>query len=151
MGHRNVQGLTWDEGGRLWATEFGQNAFDEVNLIEAGGNYGWPAVEGMGDDPEYVNPKVTWTTDEASPSGAAVLGDAVYVGALRGQRLWRVPISGGDVGEPEALLEGDYGRLRNVVAAPDGTLWITTSNRDGRGEFDSDDDRILRLDPDGGS
>ena len=151
MGHRNVQGLTWDEDGRLWATEFGQNAFDEVNLIEAGGNYGWPEVEGMGDDPAYVNPKVTWTTDEASPSGAAVLGDALYVGALRGQRLWRVPLSGEDVGEPEALLEGDYGRLRNVVAAPDGTLWITTSNRDGRGEFDSDDDRILRLGVDGAS
>ena len=151
MGHRNVQGLAWDDDGRLWATEFGQNAFDEVNLIEPGSNYGWPDVEGVGDDPRYVNPQVTWTTDEASPSGAAFLDGALYVGALRGQRLWRVPLDDGEAGEPVALLEGDYGRLRNVVAGPDGTLWITTSNRDGRGEFDDGDDRVLRLDPDGGS
>jgi glucose/arabinose dehydrogenase len=90
---------------------------------------------------------VTWTTDEASPSGAAILDDVLYVGALRGQRLWRVPLSRDGVGEPEALLEGDYGRLRNVVADPDGQLWITTSNRDGRGAADGDDDRVLRLDP----
>jgi glucose/arabinose dehydrogenase len=147
MGHRNVQGLAWDDEGRLWATEFGQNAFDEVNLIEPGGNYGWPAVEGVGDDPEFVNPQVTWTTDEASPSGAAILDDVLYVGALRGQRLWRVPLSDGEAGEPEALLEGDYGRLRNVVVSPDESLWVTTSNRDGRGEFDEGDDRVLRYEP----
>jgi glucose/arabinose dehydrogenase len=151
MGHRNVQGLAWDDEGRLWATEFGQNAFDEVNLIEPGGNYGWPVVEGEGGDGRYVEPQVTWTTDEASPSGIAFDGGMLYVGALRGQRLWRIPLSGGEAGEPAALLQGDYGRLRNVVADPDGRLWITTSNRDGRGEFDDGDDRVLRLDPDGGS
>ena len=100
MGHRNVQGLTWDEGGQMYASEFGQDTFDEVNLIEPGNNYGWPVVEGMGDDPAYTNPLVTWSTDEASPSGIAAVGDAVYVGGLRGQRLWRVPLDGGD---PEAL------------------------------------------------
>jgi glucose/arabinose dehydrogenase len=147
MGHRNVQGLAWDSDGRLWATEFGQNAFDEVNLIEPGSNYGWPEVEGTGGGDRYVDPLVTWATDEASPSGAAILDDVLYVGALRGQRLWRVPLSGDSVGEPEALLEGDYGRLRNVVAGPDGQLWVTTSNRDGRGAADGDDDRVLRLDP----
>ena len=151
MGHRNVQGLAWDDDGRLWATEFGQNAFDEVNLIEPGGNYGWPVVEGEGGDERFIEPEVTWTTDEASPSGAAILDDVLYVGALRGQRLWRVPLSDGEAGEPEALLQDDYGRLRNVVAGPDGRLWITTSNRDGRGEFDDGDDRVLRLDPDSGS
>ena len=130
MGHRNVQGLTWDEGGRMYASEFGQDTFDEVNLIEPGNNYGWPVVEGEGDDPTYTNPLVTWSTDEASPSGIAAIGDGVYVGALRGQRLWRVPLDGGD---PEALLDQQYGRLRNVQRAPDGSLWITTSNRDGRG------------------
>jgi glucose/arabinose dehydrogenase len=149
MGHRNVQGLAWDDDGRLWATEFGQNAFDEVNLIEPGGNYGWPVVEGMAGDSRFIEPQVAWTTDEASPSGAAILHQVLYVGALRGQRLWRVPLSDGEAGEPEALLQDDYGRLRNVVAGPDGMLWITTSNRDGRGEADGDDDRVLRLDPDG--
>ena len=148
MGHRNVQGLAWDSDGRLWATEFGQNTFDEINLIEPGMNYGWPEVEGVGDDPAYVDPLVTWSTDEASPSGAAILADTMYVGALRGQRLWRIPLADGTAGEPEALLDGQYGRLRNVQVAPDGTLWITTSNRDGRGDPDGDDDRVLRLDPD---
>jgi glucose/arabinose dehydrogenase len=154
MGHRNVQGLAWDADGRLWATEFGQNAFDEVNLIEPGGNYGWPEVEGEGGDDRFVEPQVTWTTDEASPSGAAILDGDLYVGALRGQRLWRVPLSDGEAGEPEAMLLDQYGRLRNVQAAPDGMLWITTSNRDGRGEFGGGDDRVLRIDPsttDGGA
>ena len=145
MGHRNVQGLAWDSRDRLWATEFGQDTFDEVNLIEPGNNYGWPEVEGVGDDPAYTNPLVTWSTDEASPSGLAIAGDTLYVGALRGQRLWTIPIAGDGLGRPEALLEGQYGRLRNVVLAPDGSLWITTSNRDGRGDPDGDDDRILRL------
>jgi len=146
-GHRNVQGLAWDGDDRLWATEFGQNAFDELNLIEPGRNYGWPVVEGEGGDPSYTEPQVTWTTDEASPSGLAIAGGSAYVGALRGQRLWRVPVDDGEAGEPEALLEGQYGRLRNVVLAPDGTLWVTTSNRDGRGDFDEDDDRVLRVTP----
>jgi glucose/arabinose dehydrogenase len=145
-GHRNVQGLAWDSRGRLWATEFGQDTFDEVNLIEPGGNYGWPEVEGVGGNPAYVDPLVTWSTDEASPSGLAIAGDTLYVGALRGQRLWTIPMSGDELGRPEAQLDGQYGRLRNVQVAPDGSLWITTSNRDGRGDPDGDDDRVLRLD-----
>jgi len=145
MGHRNVQGLAWDSRGRMWATEFGQDTFDEVNLIEPGGNYGWPEVEGVGDDDRFINPKVTWSTDEASPSGLAIAGDTLYVAALRGQRLWTIPLSGDELGRPEAALEGQYGRLRNVQVAPDGSLWITTSNRDGRGDPDDDDDRILRV------
>jgi glucose/arabinose dehydrogenase len=145
MGHRNVQGLAWDERGRLWATEFGQDTWDEVNLIEPGQNYGWPEVEGVGHDDRYVDPKVTWTTDEASPSGMAIAGGALWVGALRGERLWRIPLLDGQLGHPEALLEGQYGRLRNVVLAPDSSLWITTSNRDGRGDPDGGDDRVLRL------
>jgi hypothetical protein len=116
MGHRNVQGLAWDSRGRLWATEFGQDTFDEVNLIEPGGNYGWPEVEGVGDDDRFINPKVTWSTDEASPSGLAIAGDTLYVAALRGQRLWTIPLSGDGLGKPEAELDGQYGRLRNVHA-----------------------------------
>jgi glucose/arabinose dehydrogenase len=145
MGHRNVQGIAWDSQGRMYATEFGQDTWDEVNLIEPGNNYGWPVVEGMGDDPAYTNPVVTWSTDEASPSGLAIAGDTLYVGALAGQRLWVIPTSGGKVGRPESILEGQYGRLRDVQLAPDNSLWVTTSNRDGRGDPDGDDDRILRV------
>jgi glucose/arabinose dehydrogenase len=149
VGHRNVQGLAWDADGRLWETELGQDAVDEVNLIRPGRNYGWPRVEGEGDTAggRYTNPLVTWPTSDASPSGAAVLGGALYVGALRGERLWRVPLDGARAGEPEPLLDGDYGRLRTVVRAPGGALWITTSNRDGRGSPADADDRIIRLQP----
>ncbi len=149
LGHRNVQGLAFDRAGRLWASEFGQNAFDEVNLIRRGRNYGWPVVEGRGPTQggRFTNPKVTWRTSEASPSGAAIAGSSLYVGALAGQRLWRVPLRGTSVGRPRALLTGRYGRLRTVVRAPDGALWVSTSNRDGRGTPRSGDDRIIRLRP----
>ncbi|PSK95583.1 glucose/arabinose dehydrogenase [Murinocardiopsis flavida] len=148
-GHRNVQGLAWDEKDRLFGIEFGQNTFDEVNLIEAGGNYGWPEVEGVGEDAEYVDPVVTWDTGEASPSGAAIAGGSLWVAALRGERLWRVPLTGDaddPVAAPEALFVGEYGRLRSVDAAPGGAeIWVTTSNRDGRGSPSDGDDRILRV------
>ncbi len=147
LGHRNVQGLAWDDAGNLWATEFGQNAFDEVNLIRPGANYGWPAVEGLGgtDGGRFTNPLVVWDTGEASPSGAAILGGVLYVAALRGERLWAVPLDGEKTGEPQALLTGTLGRLRTVAAAPDGSLWVTTSNTDGRGSPRNGDDRIVAL------
>jgi glucose/arabinose dehydrogenase len=147
MGHRNVQGLAWDSRGRMFAAEFGQNAFDEVNLVEPGRNYGWPNVEGVGDTSggRYTNPVVTWRTAEASPSGIAVAGDVVYVAALRGVRLWTVPVRDGRVGTPKAELVDRYGRLRTVAVAPDGALWLTTSNTDGRGAVRAGDDRVLRF------
>jgi glucose/arabinose dehydrogenase len=149
LGHRNVQGLAWDRAGRLWATEFGQNTWDEVNLIRKGRDYGWPTVEGKGGTQggRFTNPLVTWRTGEASPSGAAVLGGSLYVGALRGERLWRIPLRGASVGRPRSLLGGRFGRLRTVIAAPGGGLWVTTSNRDGRGSPTSGDDRIVRVTP----
>ena len=147
VGHRNVQGLAWDAAGRLWEVELGQDRFDEVNLIRPGRNYGWPRVEGRGgtDGGRYTNPLVTWPTAQASPSGAAIAGGALYVGALRGERLWRVPLDGARTGAPQPLLDGRFGRLRTVVRAPDGALWVTTSNRDGRGAPAADDDRIVRV------
>ncbi|MBA3474788.1 MAG: PQQ-dependent sugar dehydrogenase, partial [Rubrobacter sp.] len=155
-GHRNVQGLAWDANGRLYASEFGQNRYDEANTIEPGGNYGWPEVEGEGGAPNYIDPISTWTTDEASPSGVEILkGGAIpqwegdfFMAALRGQRLYRLDLdeSGAVVGQEE-LLRGEAGRLRHVAQAPDGSLWILTSNRDGRGNPIPDDDRILRLGP----
>jgi glucose/arabinose dehydrogenase len=146
LGHRNVQGLAWDDQGRLFATEFGQNRVDEINLIEKGGNYGWPEVEGTGGGSRFRDPPVTWPTSQASPSGAAIAGDTLYVAALRGERLWTVPLDGaGGTGEPAALLTGAYGRLRHVAVAADGALWVLTSNRDGRGDPAQNDDRILRF------
>ncbi|KXK63030.1 glucose sorbosone dehydrogenase [Micromonospora rosaria] len=147
LGHRNVQGLAWDADGRLFATEFGQNDVDEVNLIEPGRNYGWPEVEGEGDTAggRYTNPLVTWSTREASPSGLAITAGTAYVAALRGERLWVVPLDGDRLGEPSAQLTDAYGRLRTVQVAPDGALWVTTSNTDGRGDVRDGDDRVLRF------
>ncbi|MBX6384666.1 MAG: PQQ-dependent sugar dehydrogenase [Microbispora sp.] len=147
-GHRNVQGMAWDERGHMYATEFGQNTYDEINLIEKGRNYGWPEVEGVGGRPGYTDPLLTWSTSEASPSGLAYAHGALWAAALRGERLWRVPVDGsGRVGRPTALYTGEYGRLRAVAAAPDGTLWVSTSNRDGRGSPRRGDDRILVVRP----
>jgi glucose/arabinose dehydrogenase len=150
-GHRNVQGLAWDEQGRMYATEFGQNTYDEVNRIEPGNNYGWPTVEGPVNDSRFTAPLVTWSTADASPSGLAIAEGSLWVAALRGQRLWQVPLNGdGSVGQPRALLAGGFGRLRAVAPAPDGTLWVTTSNRDGRGSPAASDDRILAVTPGSG-
>ncbi|MEU4625045.1 PQQ-dependent sugar dehydrogenase [Actinoplanes sp. NPDC023801] len=147
LGHRNVQGLAWDAGNNLWATEFGQNDVDEINEIRPGRNYGWPEVEGEGDTAggKFTNPAVTWQTREASPSGMAIAGGDMYVAALRGERLWTVPFGNTGPGSPRAELVGTYGRLRTVQVAPDGALWLTTSNTDGRGDVRDGDDRILRF------
>lgn len=146
LGHRNVQGLAFDGAGRLWATEFGERKADELNLIRAGANYGWPRFEGRGSDPAYTNPKVTWSpTSTASPSGMAMTDDTAYVASLRGEVLWQVPVQGTRTGKPVATSLGDLGRLRTIEVAPDGSLWLITSNTDGRGSPGSRDDRILRL------
>ena len=146
MGHRNVQGLAFDERDRLWASEFGANTWDELNLIDKGRNYGWPLVEGKGDLEEYRNPFAQWRTSEASPSGLAYLDGSLWMASLRGQRLWRIPVNkNGTIEQPEDYFVGDYGRLRTVVAAPNGNLWLSTSNRDGRGDPALRDDRILEV------
>ncbi|MFG1610634.1 PQQ-dependent sugar dehydrogenase [Actinoplanes sp. NPDC049265] len=148
LGHRNVQGLAWDGDGRMYVAELGQNTWDEVNQIVPGDNYGWPIVEGRAGDARFHDPIVTWSTADASPSGATIDGDTLYVAALRGTRLWSVPLDGaGGAGTPVALLQGVYGRLRTVERAPDGAVWLTTSNRDGRGTPATDDDRVLRFPP----
>ncbi|MCF6469158.1 PQQ-dependent sugar dehydrogenase [Nonomuraea sp. MG754425] len=147
-GHRNVQGLAWDRSGRLYASEFGASAYDEINLIRPGANYGWPEVEGRGNDRRFVNPILTWPTAEASPSGMAYANGSLWAGALRGERLWQVPLGAdGSAGTPVAHFTGRYGRLRAVAAAPEGTLWVGTSNKDGRGSPRPGDDRIMTVTP----
>ncbi|RNL84821.1 PQQ-dependent sugar dehydrogenase [Halostreptopolyspora alba] len=146
-GHRNVQGLAWDSDAQMFAVEFGADVDDEVNVIEPGGNYGWPEATGAPGDEEYIDAVVVWDPAEASPSGAAIAGGSLWVAALRGERLWRVPLTGDaddPVGEPVEHWRGEYGRLRHVEAVPDGDeLWVSTSNHDGRGEPNEGDDRIL--------
>lgn len=147
LGHRNVQGLAFDDTGQLWASEFGANTFDELNRIRKGGNHGWPIHEGDGGAPDYVDPHVVWRTSEASPSGLAFLDGQLWMASLRGERLWRIDVRNGRAGRPRDFFVGDYGRLRTVVVAPDGNLWVTTSNRDGRGNPAERDDRILVVRP----
>lgn len=146
-GHRNVQGLAFDDRGRLWASEFGASSWDELNLIQKGANYGWPLVEGRGDLGGYRNPQVVWRTEDASPSGLAFAQGSLWLASLRGERLWRVELRGNRAVSPTDFFVGDYGRMRAVALAPDGNLWVATSNRDGRGTPAAADDRILLVRP----
>ncbi|MDT9697364.1 PQQ-dependent sugar dehydrogenase [Streptomyces sp. P17] len=145
-GHRNVQGLAWDTKQRLFAAEFGQDTWDELNAIKPGDNYGWPEAEGKSDDPAFHNPIAQWTTDEASPSGIAYAEGSIWMAGLRGERLWRIPLKGTEASaEPQAFLEGDHGRLRTVVSAGGDKLWLVTSETDGRGSPEGGDDKILEV------
>ncbi len=145
LGHRNVQGLAFDSQGRLWNSEFGANRHDELNQVNAGSNYGWPIHEGIANDPKYADPYVEWPTSEASPSGLAIIDDWAYMAALRGKRLWQVGVGNPQPVGPNELLVGEYGRLRTPAVALDGSLWVTTSNTDGRANPADDDDKIIRL------
>jgi glucose/arabinose dehydrogenase len=146
FGHRNVQGIAWGAGGQMWASEFGQNTWDELNVITAGQNYGWPTVEGIAGQSGFIDPVRQWTTDEASPSGICIGPDgAVLMAALRGESLWKIPVNAdGGTGEPQRLLEGQYGRLRDVFVGPDGNVWVVTNNTS-RGDGRDGDDRVVRL------
>ncbi|MFB7933598.1 PQQ-dependent sugar dehydrogenase [Streptomyces sp. NPDC056039] len=146
LGHRNVQGLAWDAKQRLFASEFGQDTWDELNAIKPGDNYGWPEAEGRSGDGDFHNPIDQWTTAEASPSGIAYAEGSIWMAGLRGKRLWRIPLNGTEASaEPQAFLDGEYGRLRTVVPAGGDRLWLVTSNTDGRGSPEDGDDRILEL------
>lgn len=149
-GHRNPQGLAWDDRGRLWATEHGRSVplsgYDEINLIEKGKNYGWPNIQGDGEKAGmtrpvlHSGPRTTW-----APAGAAFFDGKIFFGGLRGTALYALPLSNTGIGALEKDYEGQFGRIRAVVAGPDGRLYITTSNTDGRGEPQPEDDRIIAL------
>ncbi len=144
-GHRNPEGLAFDRRGELWASEFGQNTWDELNRIVKGRNYGWPRQEGKDGGGGFRDPLTQWHPDNCSPSGIAVARGRAWLGALRGESLWSVVLHGPDRGRRTRHFEGRFGRIRAVAAAPDGSLWIGTSNRDGRGSPGATDDRILRV------
>ncbi|MEV6651151.1 PQQ-dependent sugar dehydrogenase [Streptomyces sp. NPDC051219] len=140
-GHRNPQGITWDAEGRLWETEIGHNKWDELNLIRAGKNFGWPTCEGRCSTTGLENPARQWRPREGGvPSGLTYTEGALYVTSLKGQRLWRIPVTGSTLGTSVAHYVGEYGRLRSVEKVPGKrALWITT-DRAGK-----DADRVLQV------
>ncbi len=142
-GHRNVQGLGWAQDGTMFAAEFGQDTWDELNVIVPGGNYGWPQAEGSDGAGGFVDPVQQWSPSEASPSGLAVVAGTVFIANLRGQVLRAVPVA--TPGESVEYFSGELGRLRAVALAPDGHLWLLTGSTDGRGSPGPDDDRILSV------
>ena len=145
-GHRNPQGLAWDSSGRLWEAEFGNNQWDELNLIQPGLNYGWPTCEGTCTVSGMTNPKAEWPVNVASPSAIAIVDNAVYMAALRGERLWRIPLNGTNVGTPQAYYVNQYGRLRTVMAVPGkNALWLSTTNVDLNGNQPAGSDKIFRV------
>ncbi|WP_171027548.1 sorbosone dehydrogenase family protein [Pseudarthrobacter sp. NamE2] len=142
-GHRNPQGLAWADDGTMFATEFGQNTWDELNIIEAGANYGWPTVEGISGREGFVDPVQQWQPGGASPSGMAHAGGTLFIANLRGQVLRSVPVS--DPSTSTEHYNREYGRIRDVTVSPDGRLWFLTNNTDGRGDPEPGDDRILEV------
>lgn len=146
-GHRNPQGLAWDSEGRLWATEHGPSNLDELNLIEPGKNYGWPTVRGSEERSGMVTPVINSGPDKTwAPAGAAFWQGSIYFGGLRGQTLFQAVIDQSPVSIKEHF-KNEFGRIREVLVGPDNMLYITTSNRDGRGTPNPSDDRIIKINP----
>jgi glucose/arabinose dehydrogenase len=144
MGHRNPQGITWADDGTMYASEFGQNTWDELNIIVAGQNYGWPTVEGIANRDGFVNPITQWSTDEASPSGLTHTRETLFMAALRGARLWTIWVGPESVDAAPSLV-GELGRIRDVVPGPDGSVWAITNNTDGRGDPNPGDDKLVQI------
>ena len=189
-GLRDTQGMAWDNYGNMWTTEFGQDTWDELNLMQKGKNYGWPYAEGLYkfvetplppgdpgsnaqgtpnhpapepsipvmpsvkelmDNPKFTAPVLSWHPKDAACSGIIFTQGSLISACLRGGKLWVIPVTGNQkLGEPKAYFTGEFGRLRKAVLAPDGSLWILTSNKDGRGGWSKGgesrlDDRIIRV------
>ena len=154
-GHRNPQGLDWHPvTGDLWAVEHGNVGNDELNAIDAGANYGWPRIEGNQMMPG-MRPPIGLYNPTVAPSGITFYRgnrfprfvNNLFVATLRGTQLLRVILDGRRIATGESLLNGSFGRLRDVISGPDGLLYLATNNRDGRGTPAATDDRILRIAP----
>lgn len=142
-GHRNPQGLAWADDGAMFATEFGQNTWDELNIITAGANYGWPAAEGIANTEGFTDPVQQW--EPAAASGMTHIDGTLFIANLRGQVLRAVPAD--NPSTSPTYYTHEYGRVRDVTESPDGKLWFLTNNTDGRGTAGPDDDRILSVEP----
>lgn len=156
LGHRNPQGLAWNSKNILYESEHGQTGHDEINIIQPGANYGWPLVQGDEDSKEVViqKPLIHSGEDTWAPSGIAFANqepwkEKLLVATLRGQQLLVISLNGKGtrVKNIESWLQNEYGRLREVIQGKDGSIYIATSNRDGRGNPDITDDKIIRLIP----
>lgn len=147
-GHRNPQGITWDNEGRLWATEHGRSGalsgLDEVNLIEPGKNYGWPEIQGDEKQNGMETPRIHSGNDTWAPAGLAYKDNSLFFAGLRGQAFYEAVINGPNLKLKEHF-KGELGRLREAVVGPDNSIYITTSNQDGRGNPHEDDDKILKI------
>lgn len=143
-GHRNPQGITWDDKGQLWEVEHGQSAQDEINKIEMGKNYGWPTIRGDETKEALINPILHSGSDTWAPGGAAFFEDSILYGGLRGNSLFEYVI---ETKELKTHFKGQFGRIRDVILGPDKMLYITTSNKDGRGNPDLTDDKIIKINP----
>ncbi|OGE31464.1 hypothetical protein A3C59_02380 [Candidatus Daviesbacteria bacterium RIFCSPHIGHO2_02_FULL_36_13] len=144
LGHRNPQGIAFDDKNRLWEVEHGQSATDELNLIEEGKNYGWPTIRGIEEKDSLVTPILQSGSETWAPAGLAFLNGSLYFGGLRGTALFQYNI---EAKEFKIYFKGEFGRIRDVVLGLDNMLYITTSNRDGRGVVNSGDDKIIKVDP----
>ncbi len=151
-GHRNPQGLAWDSQGRLWATEHGPSGIetgnDEVNLIVKGGNYGWPEIRGKQTQAGMIAPVIeSGRQDTWAPASLTIINDTLYFGGLRGEALYSAQIHTNRLINLKRHFQSEFGRIRAVKVGPDGWLYISTSNRDGRGDINSGDDKIIRINP----
>src|SRR3989344_6142062 len=149
-GHRNPQGLAWDNEGRLWETEHGRSGvtsgMDELNLIEKGKNYGWPDIEGDIVKAGMENPALHSGADDTwAPASAVYYKGSVFFGGLKGEALYEAVLDGVNVKELKTHFKNQFGRIRTVRLGPDNMLYITTSNRDGRGNPIAEDDRVIRI------
>jgi len=146
-GHRNPQGIAWDKNGRFWETEHGDSATDEFNLIAIGKNYGWPTIRGEQKAEGLKTPVLHSGDDTWAPAGAAFVDGSIFFGGLRGQALFQAKLQ-----DNSAVLsvhfKEQFGRIRDVIVGPDGFLYISTSNQDGREKPASGDDKIIRINPD---